>query len=212
MKRFLLVPGLAVVAALTLGGVGCKKTPKSPTPLPARTVKAPGPGAGPGPLTPGETVPPGVGPGGVTTPGGVTSEPLRTEEGFAQGELETFEGMIMDTNTLAFATVYFDFDSSVVKTSEHDKVNAVAEQLKLKPDHKLLIDGHCDERGTEEYNRALGERRALALREYLIGRGIGGERIRTRSWGEDRPADPGHNEEAWAKNRRGEFILLLPPK
>ncbi len=212
MKRFLLVPGLAVAAALILGGVGCKKTPKSPTPLPARTVKAPGPGAGPGPLTPGATVPSDLGPGAVTRPGDVTSEPLRTEEGFAQGALETFEGMIMDTNTLAFATVYFDFDSSVVKTSEHDKANAVAEHLKLKPDHKLLIDGHCDERGTEEYNRALGERRALALREYLIGRGIGGERIRTRSWGEDRPVDPGHNEEAWAKNRRGEFILLLPPR
>lgn len=212
MKRLLLVHSLAVVAALTLGGAGCKKTPKSPTPLPARTVKAPGPGTGPGPITPGGAVQPGVSPGGVTTPGGVTSEPLRTEEGFALGELETFEGMLMDTNTLAAYTVYFDFDSSVVKTGERPKADAVAEQLKLRPDHKLLIDGHCDERGTEEYNRALGERRALALREYLIGRGIGGERIRTRSWGEDRPVDPGHNEEAWAKNRRGEFILLLPPR
>ena len=212
MKRSLLFPGLLIAAVLIFGGTGCKKTPKSPTPIPARTVKAPGPGPGPGPLGPGATVPPAVGPGGVTSPGEVTSEPLRTPEGFALGDLETFEGMIMDTNTFAAQTVYFDFDSSVVKTGERPKADAVADQLKLMPEHKLLIDGHCDERGTEEYNRALGERRALALREYLIGRGIGGERIRTRSWGEDRPVDPGHNEEAWAKNRRGEFILLVPPK
>lgn len=206
MKRSLLFPGLFIAAALTFGGTGCKNTPKSPTPIPARTVKAPGPGPGPGPLGPVTPTPP------VVESGPVTSEPLRTPEGFAQGELETFEGLIMDTNTFAAQTVYFDFDSSVVKISERPKADEVADQLKLMPEHKLLIDGHCDERGTEEYNRALGERRALALREYLIGRGIGGERIRTRSWGEDRPVDPGHNEEAWAKNRRGEFILLVPPK
>lgn len=209
MKSLLWFTSLALTSALLLGAMGCRtKSPKSPTPLPARTTKAPGPTAGPGPLTPGGT----LSPGGVTTPGGVTSEPLRTPEGFAQVGLETFEGMTMDTNTFAAYTVYFDFDSSVVKTGERPKADTVADELKLKPDHKLLIDGHCDERGTEEYNRALGERRALALREYLISRGIGGERIRTRSWGEDRPVDPGHHEEAWAKNRRGEFILLSPPR
>jgi peptidoglycan-associated lipoprotein len=201
---------LRIAAVLTLGGVGCKKAPKGTTPIPARTVRAPGPGPGPGPIGPGGAVPEtGV---GATGQGGVTSETLKTPEGFAQGDLETFEGMLMDPNAFATATVYFDFDSSVVKSTEQPKADSVADQLKLKPDHKLLIDGHCDERGTEEYNRALGERRALALREHLIGRGIGGERIRTRSWGEDRPVDPGHNEEAWAKNRRGEFILLLPQK
>jgi peptidoglycan-associated lipoprotein len=210
MKRSVLFNFLLIAAVLTLGGVGCKKAPKGTTPIPARTVRAPGPGPGPGPIGPGGAVPEtGV---GATGQGGVTSETLKTPEGFAQGDLETFEGMLMDPNAFATATVYFDFDSSVVKSTEQPKADSVADQLKLKPDHKLLIDGHCDERGTEEYNRALGERRALALREHLIGRGIGGERIRTRSWGEDRPVDPGHNEEAWAKNRRGEFILLLPQK
>ena len=72
------------------------------------------------------------------------------------------------------------------------------------------MDGHCDERGTEEYNRSLGERRALAVREHLIRLGIAPERVRTLSWGEDRPVDTGHNEEAWQKNRRAEFILLKP--
>ncbi len=211
MKSAALFNTLAIAAALVLAGAGCRgKAPKAPTPIPARTAKPPGPVAGPGPIGPGGVV---TGPGGgVVTPGDVISEPLRTPEGYQQSDLETFEGLLMDTNALAAYTVYFDFDSSVVKSSEQPKADAVAEQLKLLPDHKLLIDGHCDERGTEEYNRALGERRALALREYLIGRGIGGERIRTRSWGEDRPVDPRSNEEAWAKNRRGEFILLAPPK
>jgi peptidoglycan-associated lipoprotein len=75
---------------------------------------------------------------------------------------------------------------------------------------KLLIEGHCDERGTEEYNRALGERRALALREALAKAGVSPDRIRTISYGKDRPVNPGHDESAWAQNRRGEFILLHP--
>ena len=77
---------------------------------------------------------------------------------------------------------------------------------------KLMIEGHCDERGTEEYNRSLGERRALALRESLAAMGIDPMRIRTISWGEDKPVDPGHDESAWKKNRRGEFVLMLPKK
>jgi peptidoglycan-associated lipoprotein len=76
----------------------------------------------------------------------------------------------------------------------------------------LRIEGHCDERGTEEYNRALGERRALAAREYLVlQKGLDASLVDTISYGEDRPADTGHNEAAWSKNRRDEFILLKPP-
>jgi len=74
-----------------------------------------------------------------------------------------------------------------------------------------LIEGHCDERGTEEYNRALGEKRAQALREYLASKlGVDAGNIRTLSYGKDRPAVPDHNDAAWAKNRRGEFVVLLP--
>jgi peptidoglycan-associated lipoprotein len=124
--------------------------------------------------------------------------------------LDTFEGMTMDRGALASYTVYFDFDSSTVKSSEMDKVSSVAGQLSGRSETKLLIEGHCDERGTEEYNRALGERRALALREALIQQGISGDRIRTLSYGEDRPMDTGLNEEAYRMNRRGEFVLLLP--
>lgn len=109
-------------------------------------------------------------------------------------------------------TVHFDYDSSSVKASEKSNVAAVADQLKSQSANAVRIDGHCDERGTEEYNRSLGERRAIALREELIRLGIDPGRVDTRSYGEDKPSDPGHNEAAYAKNRRGDFILLTPPK
>ena len=107
-------------------------------------------------------------------------------------------------------TVYFDFDSSVIKDKERGKIEGVAAFLKTSATNKLLVEGYCDERGTEEYNRSLGERRALAVREYLIRLGIQGSRIRTLSYGFDRPVDLGHNETAWSKNRRGVFIVLMP--
>lgn len=123
---------------------------------------------------------------------------------------DLIEGMIPDREAFKANTVYFDFDRSTIKQSERSKIDAVAKVLKSKPETKVQVEGHCDERGTEEYNRALGERRALAVREYLINSGISADRIFTISYGEDRPVDPGHNEAAWAKNRRAEFILLLP--
>jgi peptidoglycan-associated lipoprotein len=76
----------------------------------------------------------------------------------------------------------------------------------------VRIEGHCDERGTEEYNRVLGEKRALAAREGLIAEGVESGRIPTISYGEDKPAMPGQNEAAWKMNRRAEFLLLTPPK
>ena len=76
--------------------------------------------------------------------------------------------------------------------------------------NKILVEGHCDERGTEEYNRALGERRALSVRDRLVELGVGADRIRTMSLGEDRPADPGFSGDAYQANRRGEFVLLKP--
>jgi len=100
----------------------------------------------------------------------------------------------------------------VVKSSEKSKAAAVADYLKGNAAAAVKVEGHCDERGTEEYNRSLGERRALACREELIRLGIDANRVDTISYGEDRPADPGHDESAWKKNRRGEFVLLTPPK
>ena len=108
-------------------------------------------------------------------------------------------------------TVYFDFDSSTIKSGEKSKVVKVADYLKSNPGNGLEIEGHCDERGTEEYNRSLGERRALALREELTRLGVNPMMIDTVSYGKDRPAASGHNEAGWRKNRRGEFLLEIAP-
>jgi peptidoglycan-associated lipoprotein len=108
-------------------------------------------------------------------------------------------------------TAHFDFDSSVVKAADKPNVAAVADYLKSNAHDAVEIEGHCDERGTEEYNRSLGERRALALRESLIALGIDPGKIDTISYGKDRPVDPGHDEAAWKQNRRGEFILEKHP-
>jgi peptidoglycan-associated lipoprotein len=106
-----------------------------------------------------------------------------------------------------FSPVYFDFDSARVKPGELGKLETVAAALRGN-NKKLVVEGHADERGTAEYNRALGERRALACREELIRLGVAAHRITTISYGEDRPAELGHDEAAWARNRRCEFITV----
>ena len=119
----------------------------------------------------------------------------------------------LDRATFAAETVYFEYDHANVRASEAGKVEKVATQFNSKgPAFDLLIEGHCDESGTEEYNRALGERRALSIRELLIKSGVDGTRVFTRSYGKDKPASPEHDEAARAKNRRGEFVLVLPKK
>ena len=115
-----------------------------------------------------------------------------------------------DRNAFAADTVYFDYDSSSIKSSEQSKLSAIASALQSDASAKLSIEGNCDERGTEEYNRSLGERRALAAREALANQGLDSSRVATRSYGEDRPADPSHTQGAWEKNRRDEFVLLHP--
>lgn len=132
------------------------------------------------------------------------------ESGIGQASRESFEGRPMDTEIFKANTVHFDFDSSAIRPSDKSNVTAVADYLKAHGDCYLLIDGHCDERGTEEYNQALGERRALSAREAITKEGIQAGRVRTRSWGEAKPAAIGTDEDSYAQNRRGEFILLLP--
>jgi peptidoglycan-associated lipoprotein len=107
-----------------------------------------------------------------------------------------------------FQAIYFDYDSSVVKPREFSKVQAVATYMKANTGKKLLVEGHCDERGTAEYNRALGERRAQSARAELVRLGIPAERISTISYGKDRPVEPSHDETSWSKNRRCEFVIV----
>ena len=101
--------------------------------------------------------------------------------------------------------VYFAFDSVALASEARMTLEYNAKILKENPDIWVLIEGHCDERGTVEYNLALGEGRALAVRRYLINLGIGPDRIATISFGEEKPTDLGHQEQAWAKNRRVEY-------
>jgi peptidoglycan-associated lipoprotein len=124
---------------------------------------------------------------------------------------DVYSNYVAHPEILADDTVHFDFDKSAVKTSEKPKVEAVADYLKANAAFAIRIEGNCDERGTEEYNRALGERRALSLREELVRLGVAPSRVVTITYGQDRPVDPGHNEEAWRKNRRGDFVVLEPP-
>jgi peptidoglycan-associated lipoprotein len=116
-------------------------------------------------------------------------------------------GLSGDLQHGQFAAVLFDYDSARIRPSENSKLEAVAAYLKSNPG-KLVIEGHCDERGTAEYNRALGERRALAARDELAKLGIDSSRMSTISYGAERPADPGHDEPAWSKNRRCEFVAV----
>ena len=104
--------------------------------------------------------------------------------------------------------IYFDFDKSELKPEVRSILNKKAAWLRANPEYKVRIEGNCDERGTNEYNMALGERRAEAAWKYLNALGVSGNSMSTISYGEERPADPAHNEKAWALNRRDEFKLM----
>lgn len=103
-------------------------------------------------------------------------------------------------------TIYFEYDSSDIRPQFIDVLRAHASYLSTNPAASLTLDGHTDERGTREYNLALGESRANAVRRFLIAEGASGGQIRTMSYGEERPADPGHSESSWALNRRVELV------
>jgi peptidoglycan-associated lipoprotein len=107
-----------------------------------------------------------------------------------------------------FDAVLFAFDSASVDETERAKVEKIAELLKASPTAVVVCEGNCDERGSNEYNMSLGERRALAVRAYLMSLGVDGGRIQTKSFGEEKPKDPGQTEEAYRVNRRVEFVVL----
>ena len=104
--------------------------------------------------------------------------------------------------------IHFDFDKYDIRPGDAQILKENAALLMKNPGVKIQIEGHCDERGTVEYNLALGERRANSAKRYLSSLGLTGDRISTISYGEEKPLDPGHNEEAWTKNRRDHFIVL----
>jgi len=189
MKMIKLVYPLVFALAVSLAATGCRShKPYKVTPIP------PGPNANVSDIN----------------GGGTLSSEQPAVGGGPTANIESFDNMTMDRNALAAYTVHFAFDSAVIRNSERANLQAVASALNSDPSTKLLIEGNCDERGTEEYNRALGERRALAARQALAKMGVDPSRVRTISYGKDKPADTGHDEAAWAKNRRDEFVLLHP--
>ena len=194
MKPNRLIYLMIFALAMSLAATGCKHKPVDVTTLPGRRPTPPNSGS-PTPLVSGGQLP------GNEIP--TTGVPLPED----LNDLSKFEQL---REILAPHTVHFDYDSPVVKSSEKPHVQAVADYLKGAAGMALLIEGHCDERGTEEYNRALGERRALALREALIQLGADASRMTTRSFGKDRKVDLGNSEASHAKNRRGEFVVLRP--
>ena len=116
-----------------------------------------------------------------------------------------FEDLYEKCTDVDFAPVYFGFDSTVIPSGELGKIDAVAQHLASRGERVVVVEGNCDERGSNEYNMSLGEQRAIVIRNYLIQGGVSANRIQTRSYGEERPASEGHDESAWAMNRRGEF-------
>jgi peptidoglycan-associated lipoprotein len=106
------------------------------------------------------------------------------------------------------ATIYFDYDSAELSSDAQRTLKQVASELQSNPSQSVDISGHCDERGTIEYNLALGEKRARAAKKFLVALGISGDRIACISYGEERPIDPRSTEDAWAQNRRDEFVYI----
>ena len=179
---------LAVLAFLLVGA--CRSTPPSE----GIAGSGPEPEGGEAPLT--------------------DTTPERVSDPFGQQTLEetdlTGDEMGSTATDLAWAegrleTVYFEFDRSGLTEQARAALDRNAEFLVANPAINVRIEGHCDERGTIEYNLALGDRRASSAKDYLVLRGAAAERLEVVSFGEERPADPGQNEAAWARNRRAEF-------
>lgn len=189
--------GVFILGAALLSA-GCHRKPKSISPIPDNMQ------------------PPANSNGGVSTSGQVpesTSPSSNTDGTIPQNASkwdQVFNSGNLDREKFKADTVYFDFDRATVKASEETKLQDVANYFKSNSTDALIVEGNCDERGTEKYNLSLGERRALAIREYLANLGVDPQRIKTVTNGALKPVDPGHNEGGWSKNRRGDLILASP--
>jgi peptidoglycan-associated lipoprotein len=204
MKYVKPVTLLAAVLCLSFAVSGCKKKPQGVTALPNPNA--------PAPYTGDQAGPPKLPDRPIT----VETEqprpvPTTNEPGFNPPTDKDFSKWTPDATIFKAETIYFDFDKSNIRPDQTHKLDAVFSKIQTMPGKALRIEGNCDERGTEEYNRALGERRALAAREYLVRKGMDSTMIETISYGKDKPAEPGHNDAAWSKNRRDDFVLLTPP-
>jgi peptidoglycan-associated lipoprotein len=178
---------VAVMALLIVGACGKKKPPVArPTspPPPGATSTTSRPPAPPEPVQEAQPVP-------------------------AEPASDALSGTDIDTlnRNSPFQPVFYAYDQAEVDTAGQQALNTNAALMKKYPSWIVTIEGHSDERGTAEYNLALGERRALAARNYLVSLGIPADRLRTVSYGKEFPFEPGHDESAWSKNRRAHFVV-----
>src|SRR5262245_21708650 len=186
-RAWWMVTVLMLLMALSAAACGKKQGPTArptppPAPAPAGTSRPPAP---PQPVAEPTVVPP---------------EPVRDDA--------ISSATIDDLNRNSpLKPVFFDYDSADLTADAQKTLNENAELLKKYGTWTVTLEGHCDERGTAEYNLALGERRAVAARSYLVSLGIPADRVRTVSYGKEFPFDPGHDEPAFAKNRRAHFVI-----
>jgi peptidoglycan-associated lipoprotein len=186
MKRGMIALLAALsMAALVAGGCASKETVKKEEPV-ATTVKAE-----PVKAEPVKAEPVKAEPKPVTSANGAETEGAKASA------------------AAALETIYFDFDKSDLRKDARDVLYKNAEMLlKAQPDAKVKIEGNCDERGSAEYNLALGERRAKSAMQYLVTLGVKADRVSIISYGKEKPAVDGHDEAAWAKNRRADFVII----
>jgi peptidoglycan-associated lipoprotein len=176
----------ALVAAVTLGSYACQNKAKPTTVPETPNVEAP-------------TPPP---PPPVVQPAAEPFPPTTVDK------TPVVEPSIDQLNQQGvLSTVYFAYNSNELDDAIKATLQANAAWLKAHPKYIVEVGGHCDERGSIGYNIALGDRRATAVKDYLVGLGVNGASLVAISYGEEQPADPGHNEEAWAKNRRAQFTI-----
>lgn len=191
MTRTLWKP-LALVLLLTVTLAACAKkvpTVERPAPPPADPATTTAPAPPPPPPRP------------VDEPMPVPPEPEAIKASDLPDDLDSLN------RSGVLKPVFFDLDSSEVNAASQQVLQENADVMRRNARWQITIEGHCDERGTAEYNLALGERRALAARTYLLSLGIPAERVRTVSYGKEFPFDQGHDESAWSKNRRAHFVI-----
>ncbi len=214
----------AVIGVLAVGVSGCKsQKPTKLTTIPGvkTVVQNPNPTGPVGPVNPvnpppGTTLPPTTPPtttpiGPITPNGPVVVNPGPTDP-MNFDFPSSFENTIANRDALFDLMVNFDYDSAAIRPGDMPKITEVARHLLQNPKFLLQVEGHCDERGTEQYNLSLGERRALAVTEQIIRLGISPNRIRTLSLGEEVPMVDSSTQDAYAQNRRGEFVLMVPQR
>jgi peptidoglycan-associated lipoprotein len=190
MKRMRTMAVLVTAGALTMAAACGKKPPPVERPMPPPAVTGETGATNPPPPPEAPLVDPPV-----VTP----SVPLDSDIGS-----KNLDELNRDS---PLAPVYFELDSVDISPEGRTILQASAQVLKQQPTWQITIEGHCDERGTAEYNLALGERRAVAAKTYLVSLGIAADRLRTVSYGKEFPFDPGHDDSAWSKNRRAHFVI-----